>query len=169
MTMARRWILCLALTLMMTLLIAADDAGSRCAARPSPAGPCRARMTRYRFMGGKCQKFIYGGCEGTINNFHTLEACKNGTGFHMQISLGHFATPILQIAKRRGTWTGAIPAATKWGRCPAMTPNWKSGLTTSRPANRNAESLSFAPKMTFGARQCSCPRRNAKKVITKIR
>ncbi|CAN8009769.1 unnamed protein product, partial [Ixodes pacificus] len=45
---------------------------------PKKVGPCRAAMPRYYFdvTTGKCERFIYGGCEGNANNFHTLQQCQ---------------------------------------------------------------------------------------------
>jgi hypothetical protein len=44
----------------------------------SPTGPCRAHKMRfaYRRMSGDCQAFVYGGCRGNSNNFHTIESCR---------------------------------------------------------------------------------------------
>ncbi|XP_070378510.1 papilin-like isoform X2 [Dermacentor albipictus] len=41
-------------------------------------GPCRASITRYYFdtRTGTCEEFTYGGCEGNLNNFETVEECK---------------------------------------------------------------------------------------------
>ena len=44
---------------------------------PEETGPCRAYFPRFYFnkRAGKCQKFIYGGCDGNANNFRTKRAC----------------------------------------------------------------------------------------------
>lgn len=43
-------------------------------------GPCRASMDRFYFNGDKCERFIYGGCEGNKNNFKTVEECRQKCG-----------------------------------------------------------------------------------------
>uniref|UniRef100_M0QRX5 Kunitz-Dr4 n=1 Tax=Desmodus rotundus TaxID=9430 RepID=M0QRX5_DESRO len=42
-------------------------------------GPCRGYITRYFYnnQSEKCDKFKYGGCLGNLNNFESLEECKN--------------------------------------------------------------------------------------------
>ena len=44
---------------------------------PKVPGPCKAFMPRwwYNAKTGKCEKFIYGGCQGNANNFKTEEEC----------------------------------------------------------------------------------------------
>ncbi|CAN7988853.1 unnamed protein product, partial [Ixodes hexagonus] len=46
---------------------------------PKKVGPCRAAMPRYYFdvNTGKCERFIYGGCDANGNNFYTLEECQS--------------------------------------------------------------------------------------------
>ncbi|XP_065281484.1 papilin-like [Dermacentor albipictus] len=46
--------------------------------KESDAGPCRAFITRYYFntTTKTCEEFTYGGCEGNLNNFETVEICK---------------------------------------------------------------------------------------------
>ncbi|CAC5359124.1 unnamed protein product [Mytilus coruscus] len=45
---------------------------------PKVSETCKAYMPRYYYNKKvkKCLKFIYGGCEGNLNNFETLEQCK---------------------------------------------------------------------------------------------
>ncbi|GFY63482.1 papilin [Trichonephila inaurata madagascariensis] len=45
---------------------------------PSKQGPCRGHFPRYFFdhTKGKCEEFIYGGCEGNPNNFETVTECE---------------------------------------------------------------------------------------------
>jgi hypothetical protein len=42
------------------------------------SGPCEAFIERYHFDKnvGKCEKFIYGGCQGNANNFGTIDECQ---------------------------------------------------------------------------------------------
>lgn len=44
---------------------------------PADPGPCRAAIPRYFFNSktGVCEEFTYGGCDGNMNNFETLEEC----------------------------------------------------------------------------------------------
>ncbi|KAF6017383.1 SPINT3 [Bugula neritina] len=43
---------------------------------PLVTGPCRAYFPRYGFSGGRCIRFVYGGCQGNGNNFITKSACE---------------------------------------------------------------------------------------------
>ena len=47
-----------------------------CDAPPEVTGPCLAAMPRWTFKNGVCVKFMYGGCKGSKNRFHSLEECK---------------------------------------------------------------------------------------------
>uniref|UniRef100_T1GZ17 BPTI/Kunitz inhibitor domain-containing protein n=1 Tax=Megaselia scalaris TaxID=36166 RepID=T1GZ17_MEGSC len=40
-------------------------------------GPCKASHRRYFYNYNlhKCQSFNYGGCQGNLNNFHSIEDC----------------------------------------------------------------------------------------------
>lgn len=42
-------------------------------------GPCRGAKERYFYDSatGECKEFIYGGCRGNKNNFHTIEECQS--------------------------------------------------------------------------------------------
>lgn len=42
-------------------------------------GPCKAWFPRFAYYAdeGACRQFIYGGCQGTNNNFLTEDACKS--------------------------------------------------------------------------------------------
>ncbi|XP_063438104.1 cysteine-rich motor neuron 1 protein-like isoform X1 [Mytilus trossulus] len=46
---------------------------------PKLPGPCKASFPRYYFNleTGKCDKFIYGGCQGNANNFELLTECQD--------------------------------------------------------------------------------------------
>lgn len=45
---------------------------------PRDAGRCKASLERFFFNSqtNKCESFDYGGCEGNMNNFMTLEECQ---------------------------------------------------------------------------------------------
>ena len=42
-------------------------------------GPCRGAKERYYYDSatGECKSFIFGGCRGNKNNFHSIEDCQN--------------------------------------------------------------------------------------------
>nr|VZI35225.1 unnamed protein product [Spirometra erinaceieuropaei] len=44
---------------------------------PIKKGRCRASLERYGYNNetGECRKFIYGGCDGNENNFHSKKEC----------------------------------------------------------------------------------------------
>nr|XP_039258637.1 papilin-like [Styela clava] len=45
-------------------------------------GPCKANMPRYYYNteSKRCERFIYGGCQGNENNFKTLKKCQRTCG-----------------------------------------------------------------------------------------
>ncbi|XP_043224017.1 uncharacterized protein LOC122382571 isoform X1 [Amphibalanus amphitrite] len=45
---------------------------------PESSGACGQSLVRWRFDrdAGKCTSFIYSGCDGNANNFHTLDECR---------------------------------------------------------------------------------------------
>jgi hypothetical protein len=45
---------------------------------PIEVGPCDAAIPRFAYSAGtgKCEPFVYGGCEGNANNFQTQTACQ---------------------------------------------------------------------------------------------
>ena len=46
---------------------------------PYDIGPCRANHERYYFNSdsGNCEIFFYGGCQGNLNNFESIEGCES--------------------------------------------------------------------------------------------
>lgn len=46
---------------------------------PQDAGPCRGYMVRWFWdkEADRCDRFVYGGCQGNANNFETLEECES--------------------------------------------------------------------------------------------
>lgn len=53
------------------------DLTNDCTSDPEP-GRCLAYIPRWFFnvTSGKCEKFIYGGCEGNGNNYHQKKQCE---------------------------------------------------------------------------------------------
>ena len=49
---------------------------------PPDVGPCEALIPRFfhNTTSMKCERFIYGGCDGNENNFETLKECENKCG-----------------------------------------------------------------------------------------
>ncbi|MEM7245767.1 MAG: BPTI/Kunitz domain-containing protein [Acidobacteriota bacterium] len=47
---------------------------------PADPGPCDGVFPRFFFnaQSGRCESFVYGGCEGNDNNYETLEQCEAG-------------------------------------------------------------------------------------------
>ncbi|XP_053250736.1 eppin-like [Podarcis raffonei] len=45
---------------------------------PPVTGPCKALIRKLYYNWGKkrCEEFIYGGCQGNLNRFDTLEMCQ---------------------------------------------------------------------------------------------
>ncbi|KAG8194021.1 hypothetical protein JTE90_003621 [Oedothorax gibbosus] len=59
----------------------ASSGVSRCQ-QPPQSGLCLAYFPRFYFNAttGKCQNFVYGGCQGNQNNFFTEEECMKACG-----------------------------------------------------------------------------------------
>jgi hypothetical protein len=53
------------------------DGGSNCDL-PADGGRCRAYKMRFAYSrtSGECKMFVFGGCGGNSNNFHTIESCR---------------------------------------------------------------------------------------------
>ena len=53
---------------------------------PSDPGPCEAYMPMYfhNATSGRCEMFVYGGCQGNDNRFTTLELCQQACGRLLQ-------------------------------------------------------------------------------------
>ncbi|XP_071394291.1 kunitz-type protease inhibitor 2-like isoform X2 [Centroberyx affinis] len=56
--------------------MSATDFAERCEAEPK-VGPCRASLLQWHYDSETrtCKAFIYGGCQGNKNNYHTEESC----------------------------------------------------------------------------------------------
>ena len=52
-----------------------------CSQEPDP-GPCEAAFDRYfhNATSGRCERFVYGGCEGNDNRFDSQEECEQTCG-----------------------------------------------------------------------------------------
>ena len=65
--------------------------------QPMMTGPCRSNYQRYYFdsNSGRCQSFMYGGCQGNGNNFNSMQECQ------MRCELLHYGEHIsLRDTKR---------------------------------------------------------------------
>ncbi|XP_037577164.1 BPTI/Kunitz domain-containing protein-like [Dermacentor silvarum] len=49
---------------------------------PAVTGPCKASIKAWHYNSkGKCEAFVYGGCEGNSNNFETKKMCERRCGW----------------------------------------------------------------------------------------
>ena len=55
---------------------------SRCKEEGLVTGSCRAALARWSWVERSCERFLYGGCGGTDNNFHSLEDCQETCSGH---------------------------------------------------------------------------------------
>ncbi|XP_006189298.1 tissue factor pathway inhibitor isoform X1 [Camelus ferus] len=61
------------------------------------AGICRGYITRYFYnnQSKQCERFKYGGCLGNLNNFESLEECKNTCGDELNdFQVNDYRTPL---------------------------------------------------------------------------
>ena len=60
-------------------IITLDECNIDICTLPVECGPCESRITRYFYdaFTETCEEFFYGGCDGTANNFETLEECQS--------------------------------------------------------------------------------------------
>ncbi|XP_049527435.1 BPTI/Kunitz domain-containing protein-like [Dermacentor silvarum] len=70
---------------------------------PPEKGPCNESYTHYYFntQNKTCQEFIYGGCEGNVNNYETIEECR--------VSCELRPRPICYLPKKRGACSSRFP------------------------------------------------------------
>ncbi|CAX65088.2 BPTI/Kunitz inhibitor domain-containing protein [Caenorhabditis elegans] len=56
--------------------VCCPDPASFCLVRADP-GPCNREIPRWAYdkASGSCKKFIFGGCQGNLNNFDTVQKC----------------------------------------------------------------------------------------------
>ncbi|XP_059155149.1 carboxypeptidase inhibitor SmCI-like [Physella acuta] len=69
------------LLIVFMIQLSAGDRPSDCQLNPD-MGPCRGHFIRYFFnpSSGRCDLFIYGGCDGNNNNFMTRDECMETCG-----------------------------------------------------------------------------------------
>ncbi|XP_057556799.1 serum basic protease inhibitor-like [Hippopotamus amphibius kiboko] len=67
--------------------------------QPPYTGPCKARklMYFYNSKSGLCEVFVYGGCLGKSNNFHTAEKCIKTCGGHAGTRRGTVSSAALKL------------------------------------------------------------------------
>ncbi|XP_068725068.1 uncharacterized protein [Montipora capricornis] len=96
---------------------------------PSETGPCRAYFTRYFYnkTSEKCEKFIYGGCQGNSNNFPTLELCQDKCQKNVP------------VAKQSTKGTREKPGRCPWQRRPLTICIWSRDTCQSDEECQNSQ------------------------------
>ncbi|CAN7976519.1 unnamed protein product, partial [Ixodes persulcatus] len=96
---------------------------------PKKVGPCRAHMPRYYFdvTTGKCEQFIYGGCDRNANNFNTLTQCQRMCKDTRSAISGNRARP---CATEHGHSHHDCKSPKDPGPCLAYIPRWFFNVDT---------------------------------------
>ncbi|KAH6926581.1 hypothetical protein HPB50_019822 [Hyalomma asiaticum] len=70
---------------------------------PKDSGPCYGYFPRYYYntTTNTCEEFVYGGCEGNMNNFKTLHKCES--------KCGTVPDPVCYLPKDKGPCRGYLP------------------------------------------------------------
>nr|XP_037275433.1 BPTI/Kunitz domain-containing protein-like isoform X1 [Rhipicephalus microplus] len=70
---------------------------------PPEKGPCNETITRFYFnvQTKTCQEFVYGGCQGNVNNYETNEECR--------VSCELRPRPFCYLPKKRGACFSNYP------------------------------------------------------------
>nr|XP_056700923.1 LOW QUALITY PROTEIN: kunitz/BPTI-like toxin [Euleptes europaea] len=80
---------------------------------PKKVGPCKAFTPRFFYNSHtqNCERFFYGGCQGNVNNFETLEkcqhTCENPAGVRITMTVMQSQTPL--------NWHEHVPVI--WTQC----------------------------------------------------
>uniref|UniRef100_A0A914BUD1 BPTI/Kunitz inhibitor domain-containing protein n=1 Tax=Acrobeloides nanus TaxID=290746 RepID=A0A914BUD1_9BILA len=66
-------------------------------------GRCRGHIVRYYYdeKSGKCEQFIYGGCDGNHNNFETLKQCREACGLVSHIRMISAYTNLTEVERKK--------------------------------------------------------------------
>jgi hypothetical protein len=77
MILQRLHICILNLSLIVSFITGVPTPANTCD-QPKSTGPCLAYIPRFYFNSktGKCEKFVFGGCQGNSNNFKSLSDCQ---------------------------------------------------------------------------------------------
>ncbi|XP_064464808.1 papilin-like isoform X16 [Ornithodoros turicata] len=91
---------------------------------PVDKGPCLAFVPSYYFdtAEGICKEFIYGGCKGNDNNFHTIEQCNQTCGVSRTPSEEWSPRSLTLESDSEKPFICNLPKAT--GRCLAYIPRY---------------------------------------------
>ncbi|XP_063397437.1 mambaquaretin-4-like [Mytilus trossulus] len=78
-----RHIILLFFFFIILILVPNDVQGNKVCFLKPKQGPCLAYFRRYYYnwKRAKCVKFIYGGCQGNGNNFHSIAECRRNCPF----------------------------------------------------------------------------------------